>query len=125
MQKGNDSMILYLSASTDLVDLVIDYIEVKLATGETVSLNWDESDIERLDTGFNARYKGVYFDEEYANAKLDSLRKMQIDKIGIYAESGSYSDIVITEMIFEDAGEQYDLEHLLPYVTSMKECEMS
>ena len=93
-------MILYLSASTDLEDLVIDYIEVKLVTGETVSLNWDESDIERLDTGFHARYKGVYFDEEYAN-------------------------IVIKEMIFEDAGEQYDLEHLLPYVTSMKGCEMS
>ena len=125
MQKGNDSMILYLSASTDLEALVIDYIEVKLATGETVSLNWDESDIERLDTGFRARYKGVYFDEEYANGKLDSLREMQIDKIGIYAESGSYSDIVIKEMIFEDAGEQYDLEHLLPYVTSMKGCEMS
>ena len=33
MQKGNDSMILYLSASTDSDDLVIDYIEVKLATG--------------------------------------------------------------------------------------------
>ena len=118
-------MILYLSASTDLEDLVIDYIEVKLATGVTVSLNWDESDIERLDTGFHARHKGVYFDEEYANGKLDSLREMQIDKIGIYAESGSYSDIVITEMIFEDDGEQYDLEHLLPYVTSMKGCEMS
>ncbi|NBI16696.1 hypothetical protein D1841_06520 [Neglecta sp. X4] len=53
-------MILYLSASTDLEDLVIDYIEIKLVTGETVSLNWDESDIERLDNGFNARYKGVY-----------------------------------------------------------------
>ena len=50
---------------------------------------------------------------------------MQIDKIGIYVEAGSYSDMVITEMIFEDSGERYDLEHLLPYVTSMKECEMS
>lgn len=118
-------MILYLSASTDLEDLVIDYIEIKLATGQTVSLNWDESDIERLDGGFNVRYKGIYFDEEYANGKLSSLREMQIEKIGIYAESGSYSDIVITEMIFEDAGEQYDLNHLLPYVTSMKECDLT
>ena len=40
-------MILYLSVSTDLEDLLIDYIEVKLATGATVSLNWDESDIEK------------------------------------------------------------------------------
>ncbi len=37
-------MILYLSVSTDLEDLLIDYIEVKLATGATVSLNWDETD---------------------------------------------------------------------------------
>lgn len=118
-------MILYLSASTDLKDLVIDYIEIQLVTGETVSLNWDESDIERLDNGFHARYKGVYFDEEYANGRLSSLCEMQIDKIGIYAEAGSYSDIVITEMIFEDVGEQYDLEHLLPYVTSMKECDLT
>ena len=117
-------MILYLSVNTDLEDLVIDYIEVKLATGATVSLNWDESDIERLDGGFRARYKGVYFNEEYANGKIGSLRKMQIDGIGIYAESGSYSDIVITEMIFEDAGEQYDMEYLLPYVTGMGRCEM-
>ncbi len=125
MQKGNESMVLYLSASTNLADLVIDYIEVRLDTGETVSLNWDESDIERLDTGFNARYKGVYFGEEYANGKLDNLRKMQIYKIGIYVESGSYSDIVITEMIFEDAGEQYDLKRFLPYVTDMGRCTMS
>ena len=118
-------MILYLSVSTDLEDLLIDYIEVKLATGATVSLNWDESDIERLDGGFRARYKGVYFNEEYANGKIVSLRKMQIDGIGIYAESGSYSDIVITEMIFEDAGEQYDIEYLLPYATGIVRCEMS
>ena len=118
-------MILYLSASTDLKDLVIDYIEIKLVTGETVSLNWDESNIERLDNGFNARYKGVYFGDEYANGKLSSLREMQIDKIGIYAESGSYSDIVITEMIFEDAGEKYDMECFLPYVTNMGRCTMS
>ncbi|MDE7298579.1 MAG: hypothetical protein K2N94_07085 [Lachnospiraceae bacterium] len=97
-------------------DLEIDCIEVKLVTGETVSLSWDESDIERLDNGFNARYKGVYFDEEYANGKLSSLREMQIDYINLYTESESDSDIVIviTEMTFEDAGEQYAPKHLLP-----------
>ena len=118
-------MILYLSVSTDLEDLVIDYIEVKLATGATVSLNWDESDIERLDGGFRARYKGVYFNEEYANGKIGSLREMQIDGIGIYSEFGSYSDIVIAEMIFEDAGEQYELERFLPYTTNMGRCAVS
>ena len=118
-------MTLYLTASTDLEALVIDYIEARLVTGGTVSLNWDESEIGRSDSGFQARYKVVYFDEEYANGKLGSLCGMVIDGIGIYSESGSYSDIVITEMIFEDAGEQYGLERLRPYVTNMGRCEMS
>ena len=53
-------MILYLSVSTDLEDLEIDYIEVKLLTGETVCLDWDESDITRFDNGFYARYKAEF-----------------------------------------------------------------
>ncbi len=118
-------MTLYLTVSTDLEDLVIDYIEVRLVTSETVSLNWDESEIKRSDSGFQARCKGVYFDEEYANGKLGSLRGMQIDGIGIYSEFGSYSDIVIAEMIFEDAGEQYELERFLPYTTNMGRCAVS
>lgn len=114
-------MILYLSVNTNIEDLEIDYIEVKLVTGETVMVDWDESDITRLDNGFYARYKGVYFDEEYANGKLSSLHEMQIDYINFYTESESDSDIVITEMTFEDAGEQYTPEHLLPYIISIEE----
>ena len=60
-------MILYLQATTNVQDLVIDYIEVKLKSGKTASLNWDESGINRSETGFDARYKGVYFDEEYTH----------------------------------------------------------
>lgn len=112
-------MRLYLSVDTDIGDLEIDYIEVKLATGETVTVDWDESDIAREDNGFDARYKGVYFDEEYANGKLSSLCEMQIEHINFCTESDSDSDIVITEMTFEDGGERYIPEHLLPYVISM------
>lgn len=36
-------MILYLQATTNVQDLIIDYIEVKLKSGKTVNLNWDES----------------------------------------------------------------------------------
>lgn len=36
-------MILYLQAKTTATDLMIDYIEVSLTDGTTVSLNWDES----------------------------------------------------------------------------------
>ena len=100
-------MKLYLSADTDIEDVEIYYIEVKLATDETVTVDWDESDIAWEDNGFNARYKGVYFDEEYADGKLSSLHGMQIEYINLYTESDSDSDIVITDMTFEDEGERY------------------
>ena len=58
-------MILYLEAETDISDLVIDFIEVRLRSGKVVSLTWDESGIEReKDNSYYAVYGGVYFDEE-------------------------------------------------------------
>ncbi len=69
-------MRLYLTAKTSIPDLFIDYIQVKLKSGEEVSLNWDYSDIERTSSGFSARYKGVYFDEAHANGRIDELQDM-------------------------------------------------
>ena len=109
-----------MSVYTNIEDLEIDYIEVKLVTGEIVTVEWDESDIAWEENGFDARYKGVYFDEEYANGKLSSLHGMQIEYINRNTESDSDSDIVITDMTFEDGGEQYTPEYLLPYVISME-----
>lgn len=110
-----------MSVDTDIEDLEIDYIEVKLVTGEIVTVEWDESDIAWEENGFDARCKGVYFDEEYANGKLSSPPGMQIEYINLNTESDSDSDIVITDMTFEDGGEQYTPEYLLPYVISMEE----
>ena len=109
-----------MNVDTNIEDLEIDYIEVKLVTGEIVTVEWDESDIAWEENGFDARYKSVYFDEEYANGKLSSLHGMQMEYINLYTESDSDSDIVITDMTFEDGGEQYIPEHLLPYVISME-----
>ena len=95
-------MRLYLTAKTTIPDLYIDYIEVRLASGEEVSLNWDESDIARFPSGFSARYKGVYFGEKYANGKLDQLRGMQITDIGVYYETEHEPDITIEIMEFVD-----------------------
>ncbi len=99
-------MILYLTANTSIPDLYIDYIEVRLASGEEVSLNWDESDISRSPSGFSARYKGVYFGEEYADGKLEQLRNMKIVDIGIYYESEHDPDITIEIMEFVEAGKR-------------------
>lgn len=99
-------MRLYLTAKTSIPDLYIDYIEVRLASGEEVSLNWDESDIARLPSGFSARYKGVCFDEEHANGKLEQLQNMQILDIGIYYESEHEPNIVIEIMEFVEENQQ-------------------
>ena len=78
------SLTLYLEATTTIPDLFIDYIEVRLASGESASLNWDESEIYRNPDGFGAKYKGVYFGEEPANGRLDELHDMVITDIGLY-----------------------------------------
>lgn len=99
-------MRLYLTAKTTIPDLYIDYISVKLNSGEIVSLNWDYSDIERTPNGFSARYKGVCFDEEYANGRIETLRDMKVTDIGVYYESKHKPDIEIEVMDFVDDDKQ-------------------
>ena len=85
-------MTLYLEAATTIPDLFIDYIEVRLTSGESASLNWDESEIYRNPDGFGARYKGVYFGEEPAN------------DIGLYSDTVPETQITVSEMEFVDDG---------------------
>ena len=80
-------MQLYLTAKTDIDDLVIDYIEVQLKNGLEVSLNWDMSFVECTSDGFYARYCGVCFDEEHADGKLNELEGMKIVTVGTYSET--------------------------------------
>lgn len=101
-------MILYLTAKTESKDVVIDYIEVRLNNGKQVSLNWDESDIVRDDDGFTARYKGIYFDEEYANGKIELLHDLNIVEVGLYSEENEDYPVTITEIEFYDANESYN-----------------
>ena len=79
-------MQLYLTAKTDIDDLVIDYIEVELKNGRTVSLNWDGSFVERTSDGFCARYNGVCFDEDGAAGRLNELDGMKVLTVGTYSE---------------------------------------
>lgn len=99
-------MRLYVSAKTTLPDMQIDYIDVLLKDGREVSLNWDESNSKVEDGAFTARYKGVYFDEEYANGQIDALKGMEVRHIGIYSEEeGRIRNI---QMEFEDGNEVYE-----------------
>ena len=97
-------MRLYLNAKTNVSDVYVDFIEVRLASGEEVSLNWDESEISRSDDGFSARYKGVYFGDEYANGRIDELKGLEILDVGLYHESDVFAQFEIEEMEFEDDG---------------------
>ena len=99
-------MVLYLKTRTNIQDLLIDSIEVRLSSGREVLLTWDESDISRTDFGFEARYKGVYFDEDYANGQIDELKGMQVLDITFSSESKMYHLFFVEEMEFEDNGER-------------------
>lgn len=63
-------MFLIIKAITNVPDLVIDFVEVKLQSGKIVSLNWDRSSIDRCDEKFVGEYEDVCFDEESADGKL-------------------------------------------------------
>lgn len=103
-------MTLYLQAKTIATDLMIDYIEVSLADGTIVSLNWDTSYIDRDDNGFDATYKGVYFNEEHADGRINELQGMQIVAIGLYSEAQAPATILIAEMVFEDGDKSLSFE---------------
>lgn len=99
-------MTLYLDARTNCSDLLIDFIELQLANGEVVSLNWDESRICRDDAGFSAQYKGLYLGEERANGRVNDLRKMKIRKIQAHTELDIPVIFQIDKMLFVDAEEE-------------------
>ena len=63
-------MILEVTAKTKVADLTIDFIQVITRLGKSISIDWDTSFVTRTGDIFEARYVGVYFNEEYANGKL-------------------------------------------------------
>ncbi|MBR1742302.1 MAG: hypothetical protein IJ733_10655 [Lachnospiraceae bacterium] len=104
-------MILYLEAETDISDLVIDFIEVRLRSGKVVSLNWDESGSEsEPDNSYYAVYEGVNFDEECADGRAGELEGMQVVHVEPYSYSGQTGFIRIKKMLFEDGGRMMRFE---------------
>lgn len=78
-------MILFVTVKTNLKDAYIDFIEITTPS-KLLTLDWDESDITRTDYGFSARYKGVYFNGEYANKRINELKHGFISDVQIYSE---------------------------------------
>lgn len=98
-------MVLYLKAESNIPDLVIDFIEVKLKSGKVISLTWDESEFDRKDGYLEARYKGVYFDDEYGNGRLPELKGMEVQRIELYSECEDVSSFKLRELSFFDGEE--------------------
>ena len=95
-------MRLYLEAKTAMKDLVIEYIEVRLVNGKTITLTWDESEFGIEDGVFTARYKGVFFDDNYGNGRYKELIGIQITEIGVYSENDEPVTIAVTHLTVED-----------------------
>lgn len=110
-------MRLEITAKTNVKGkLSVDYIEVKLPGKEdTVSLNWDDSCSSCENGLFHGDYKGVCFDEEYANGRLNELAGMKVDAIGLYSEYRDDEDkdykpeFELVEMSFSDGEELMDI----------------
>ena len=98
-------MVLYLRAESNIPDLMIDFIEVKLKSGQIISLTWDESEFDSEDGQFEARYKGVYFDDEYGNGRLSELKGMKVQHIELYSECEDTSSFKLQELSFYDGEE--------------------
>lgn len=108
-------MDLFLNATTNVPDLIIDFIEVRLKSGKTVSLNWEKSYVTRSEsnpsTGFTAEYFGLCFDEEPAEGKLVDLENLSVTAVGLYSETYPIADISIIEMTFTDGEETLTVEN--------------
>lgn len=108
-------MRLYLTAKTEMKDLVIDYIEIKQKCGKTAVLTWDESDFGIKNGEFNARYKGVYIDDAYGNGRLEELKDMQIVDVGAYTDNDEPIAFEITHIDIEDDDDELCFDGLSYY----------
>lgn len=115
-------MLLTVKADTSVKDLVIDYIEVICESGRSISLNWEQSNVRKTETGFYADYLGVCFNDKLANGKLHELYGMQVDVIGLYSEQKGKLDIDVKEMYFYEDEKELTFDN--PYQTEDNEAYM-
>lgn len=108
-------MRLYLYATTNAPDLSIDFIEVRLKSGKTVTLDWDESEIQRKGSELSAWYRGVCIDKESANGRLSDLEGMKIVYAELYSEADKKPEIEIQHMDFDDDGRSLEFDSKVLY----------
>lgn len=115
-------MLLTVKADTSVKDLVIDYIEVICESGRSISLNWEQNNVRKTETGFYADYLGICFNDKLANGKLHELYGMQVDVIGLYSEQKGKLDIDVKEIYFYEDDKELIFDN--PYQTEDNEAYM-
>lgn len=98
-------MLLYLKGIISSKDAVVDYIEVRLNTGEHVSLNWKTSDTTCFSGEIEGNYSGVCAGElDERTFTLDELVEMQVISVGLYDRVSDTENVKITieELTFFD-----------------------
>lgn len=108
-------MIMYLQVQTDVRDLRVDVIKFNLKSGEEVTVDWDSSSIARDDDGFVGRYKGVYFNDKYANGRLDDIDKPKVSSVRVSSANCETADLVITGIKFIDGETEKSFETDFPF----------
>ena len=101
-------MNLYISAKSSVPDLVIEYIEIILANGRNVNVQWAESSVKREKDDYTICFKRIQFDYDNFNVTLADLKEFTISQIGLYSDTHSGKlGIEIEEMEFAEENEKY------------------
>lgn len=103
-------MNLYATLKSNTPNFTVEFIEVLLKNGKLITLDWDESGIQYTEDGYNARYKGVYFDEEYANGRISELDDCKVINMEVYSESRDMVVVHLCDMFFTDDDKELDIK---------------
>lgn len=101
-------MRLYIDVKTNIPDLCLDHLTIRLNTGKEVRLDWESSEVMNSKDGFYAIYRGIALDEVYAKGHLNELENLRVLNVGMYsqAHAGQPCEFMLRELHFvENNGE--------------------
>lgn len=103
-------MDIFLTGKSNVGDLVIDFLELKLKSGSIVALDWDLSCVERgRDGRFEAVYEGINIGGKSAHGKLSKFKGAAVTAVGLYSESDHKADLDILVLSILEKGKALTL----------------
>lgn len=104
--------------------IAIDYIEVK-KHGKLFVLDWDETELgfdDDFDKNgyrtFSGRLKGIKFNDEYANGKLNEIKGSVLMNMQFYIADEDFvlNDLILDIVQLDDEGNLYSFDMIDPYL---------